>query len=207
VRIERQPMVLLILLVERRGALVTRAEIIDRLWAPTFSSRWTSRSIRRSERSGRRRAIRRRSLRSVETVQGKGYRFVADVASPTREEAPHENHLTIVVLPFVNLGGGPDREYIAEGFTEDVIAALGQVDPDHLTVIGRASVMSYKNSAQSSADIGHALNATYLLEGSVRAEADRWRLTVRLIGSRSRFTCGPSRTTVVRATCSNGSAN
>jgi hypothetical protein len=74
---------LLILLVERRGALVTRAEIIDRLWAPTFSSRWTSRSIRRSERSGRRCAIRRRSRRA-----SRQYRVRVTGSSPTSRHRP-----------------------------------------------------------------------------------------------------------------------
>src|SRR5262245_25443009 len=181
VRIERRPMDLLILLVERRGELVTRAEIIDRLWGTEVFVE-VDIAINSAVRKVR------RALRDpadepayVETVQGKGYRFVADVASPARDAALDDNRATIVVSPFVNLGGGPGREYIAEGFTEDVIAALGQVDPEHLTVIGRASVMSYKNSATSPADIGRALNATYVLEGSVRTEADSWRLTVGLI--------------------------
>jgi TolB-like protein/tetratricopeptide (TPR) repeat protein len=181
VRIERRPMDLLILLVERRGELVTRAEIIDRLWG---SDVFVEVDVAINS------AIRkvRLALRDpadkptfVETVQGRGYRFVAAVESPPRDASLDDPPVTIVVLPFVNLGGGPDREYIAEGFTEDVIAALGQVDPEHLTVIGRASVMFYKNSATSPADIGRALNATYLLEGSVRTEAESWRLTVRLM--------------------------
>jgi TolB-like protein/tetratricopeptide (TPR) repeat protein len=117
----------------------------------------------------------------VETVQGKGYRFVAEVIPPTLEAAGDRDRVTIAVLPFVSLGGGPDREYIADGFTEDVIAALGHVDPERVTVIGRASVMSYKNSPKSPADIGRELNATCLLEGSIRAEADHWRLTASLI--------------------------
>lgn len=181
VRIERRPMDLLILLVERRGELVTRTAIIDRLWGPDVFV-----EVDVAINSAIRKV--RRALRDpadepafVETVQGKGYRFVGDVASPTRDATSDANRVTIAVSPFVNLGGGPDREYIAEGFTEDLIAALGQVDPDHLTVIGRASVMAYKNSVKSPADIGRELNATYLLEGSVRGEAEWWRLSVRLI--------------------------
>ena len=181
VRIERRPMDLLILLVERRGELLTRTEIIDRLWCSDVfvevdvAINSAIRKVRQALRDPAERPA------YVETVQGKGYRFVADVASPTRDAVSDDHRSTIVVLPFVNLGGGPDREYIADGFTEDVIAALGQVDSDHLTVIGCASVMSYKNSPTSPLDIGRALNARYLLEGSVRTEADAWRLTVRLI--------------------------
>ena len=181
VRIERRPMDLLILLVERRGALVTRAEIIDRLWGSDVFVE-VDVAINSAVRKVRQ-ALRDPADKPayVETVQGKGYRFVADITPPTRDAAVDHNRMTIAVLPFVNLGGGADREYIADGFTEDVIAALGQVDPDRLTVIGRASVMSYKNSAKSPAEIGRELNAAYLLEGSVREEADQWRLTASVI--------------------------
>jgi TolB-like protein/Flp pilus assembly protein TadD len=184
VRIERRPMDLLILLVERRGALVTRAEIIERLWGSNVfvevdvAINSAIRKVRQALRDSAERPA------YVETVQGKGYRFVADVTPPAHDAAvDHDHHerVTIAVLPFVSLGGGPDREYIADGFTEDVIAALGHVDPDRVTVIGRASVMSYKKSVKSPADIGRELNATYLLEGSIRAEADQWRLTARLV--------------------------
>lgn len=183
VRIERRPMDLLMLLVERRGELVTRAEIIDRLWGPDVfvevdvAINSAIRKVRQALRDSA------ETPSYVETVQGKGYRFIGDVGSPSRDSASDDSTATIVVLPFVNLGGGPDRDYIADGFTEDVIAAIGQINADHLTVIGRASAMSYKNSATSPADIAHALNATYLLEGTVRTEADSWRLTVRLVRS------------------------
>ena len=181
VRIERRPMDLLILLVERRGALVTRAEIIDRLWGQDvfvevdIAINSAIRKVRQALRDPADKPA------YVETVQGKGYRFVADVTPPPPQAAVDHDRVTIAVLPFVSLGGGPDREYIADGFTEDVIAALGHVDPDRVTVIGRASVMSYKNGGKSPAEIGRELNATYLLEGSIRAEADQWRLTASLI--------------------------
>lgn len=181
VRIERRPMDLLILLVERRGELVTRAEIIDRLWGSTVfvevdvAVNSAIRKVRQALRDPAEKPL------YVETVQGKGYRFVADVTPPTRDAAVDHDRVTIAVLPFLSLGGGREREYVADGFTEDVIAALGHVDPDRVTVIGRASVMSYKNSAKSPGDIGRELNATYLLEGSIRAEGDQWRLTTSLI--------------------------
>jgi DNA-binding winged helix-turn-helix (wHTH) protein len=94
VRIERRPMDLLILLVERRGELVTRAEIIERLWG---SEVFVEVDVAINS------AIRkvRRALRDpadeptyVETVQGKGYRFVADVASPMRDTALDDNRVT-----------------------------------------------------------------------------------------------------------------
>ena len=50
--------------------------------------------------------------------------------------------MRIGVLPFENIGAGIDREYLADGLTEETIAALGQIDPEHINVIGRTSVMS-----------------------------------------------------------------
>ena len=50
--------------------------------------------------------------------------------------------LTIGVLPFENIGAGIGREYLADGLTEETIACLGEIDPEHIRVIGRTSVMS-----------------------------------------------------------------
>ena len=64
---------------------------------------------------------------------------------------------------------------------EEATTALGQIDPEHLSVIGRTSVLSYRRTTKSLAEIGRELGATYLVEGSIRAEDRRWRVTVRLI--------------------------
>ena len=85
--------------------------------------------------------------RYIVTVPGKGYRFIAQVAvSGARSEAASKEptQVTLAVLPFENLGAGPEREYLADGLTEETIAALGQADPSHFSVIGRTSVMRYK---------------------------------------------------------------
>ena len=52
------------------------------------------------------------------------------------------------MLPFENLSGDPDRDYLADGLTEEMIASLGQVDPDRLSVVGRTSVMTYKRHGE-----------------------------------------------------------
>ena len=85
------------------------------------------------------------------------------------------------MLPFENLGADPEREYLADGLTEEAIAALGQVDPEHLGVIGRTSAMAYKGTTKSLAEIGQDLGATFLVEGSIRAERSRLRITTRLV--------------------------
>ena len=150
IRLERQPMDLLIYLVERRDRLVTRAEIADRLWG---------KDVFVDVDTGVHTAIRkiRQALRDptdapafLETVSGKGYRFVAPVEvvtaaappppAPVRPLAP----FTLAVLPFANLSGDPDRGYLAEGLAEDTAVSLGQVAPDRLRVLARSATLAYK---------------------------------------------------------------
>jgi serine/threonine-protein kinase len=96
-------------------------------------------------------------------------------------EAPaaRPNLPTVAVLPFVNMSADPENEYFADGITEDVIAQLSKIQA--LKVISRTSVMRFKNREQSLGEIGAALEATALLEGSVRRVADRVRIVAQLI--------------------------
>ena len=88
--------------------------------------------------------------------------------------------VTIAVLPFEHLGG-PEREYLTDGLTEELSASLGQIDPEHLSVQGRSSTRRYKYTRESLGVIGRELGVEYLVEGSVRAESRRLRVTARLI--------------------------
>ena len=91
--------------------------------------------------------------------------------------------VTIAVLPFEHLGG-PEREYLTDGLTEETSASLGQIDPEHLSVKGRTSTRRYKHTPKSAAEIGQELGVEYLVEGSVRAESGRLRVTSKLIRAR-----------------------
>ena len=144
VRLERRGMDLLILFVERRRQLVTRGDIIDRLWGKeVFVDVETGvntviskiRQALHDSPSG---------AAFVETVPGKGYRFIADVEVVRAVSARRPASVTLAVLPFENLAGDPDLDYLADGFTEEATTAIGQLDPDHLRVIGRTSLNAYK---------------------------------------------------------------
>jgi TolB-like protein/Tfp pilus assembly protein PilF len=87
----------------------------------------------------------------------------------------------LAVLPFDNLGADPEHEYLADGLTDEVIASLGRVDPEHLSVIGRTSMMAYKRTTKSLAEIGRELGAEFLVESSIRTEGGRIRITSKLI--------------------------
>ncbi len=241
VRLERQPMDLLILLVGQRGQLVSRSQIVDGLWG---------KDVFVDVENGVNTAIRklRQALRDspdaptfIETVPGKGYRFIATVevlpdvvggeqTSTAKAEAaaagasfpvpepvvggraagrrasarlvlaaltlaalagaflwawkrPAESGapVTIAVLPFDNLTGTSETDYLASGLTEDTIVSLGRVDPERVSVIGRTSMIAYRGTTKSLAEIGRELGTDYLVESSLRAESSHLRITARLI--------------------------
>jgi TolB-like protein/Tfp pilus assembly protein PilF len=86
----------------------------------------------------------------------------------------------LAVLPFENLTGDPGQEYFSDGLTDEMITHLGNLDPQHL-VIARTSVMRYKHSRESLDRLGRELGVQYVLEGSVRRDADKVRITAQLI--------------------------
>ena len=95
----------------------------------------------------------------------------------------------IAILPFENLSGIPARMYLADGLTEEMISELGRVSPATLGVIARTTVMQFRRSRESTKPrsikrIAQELNVDYVLEGSVRSEEDRVRVTVQLIDGR-----------------------
>ena len=87
----------------------------------------------------------------------------------------------LAVLPFQNLTGDPGQEYFSDGMTEEMISQLGNLDPQHLGVIARTSVMFYKSNPKPLDQVGRELGVQYVLEGSVRREAERLRITAQLI--------------------------
>jgi TolB-like protein/DNA-binding winged helix-turn-helix (wHTH) protein/Tfp pilus assembly protein PilF len=89
--------------------------------------------------------------------------------------------LMLAVLPFQNLTGDAGQDYFSDGLTEEMIIQLGNLDPQRLGVIARTSAMHYKNSPESLDKIGRELGVQYVLEGSVRRESDKVRITAQLI--------------------------
>jgi len=73
----------------------------------------------------------------------------------------------LAVLPLVNLTGNPEQEYLSDGLTQEMIARLGRIDPQSLSVIARTSVMRYKKTDTPIDQIGRELQVDYVLEGSV----------------------------------------
>jgi TolB-like protein/DNA-binding winged helix-turn-helix (wHTH) protein/Tfp pilus assembly protein PilF len=251
VKLARQPMDLLILLVESRHQLVTRSDIVDRLWG---------KDVFVDVETGVNTAIRkvRQALRDssdaptfLETVPGRGYRFIAVVepvsqalkpvsaTPPDRVSAVEPDMtsaggmpgdgvaagagvvtssavvmdtdarrrvrilgrvtlglvvvallsglggwkllegdapLTLAVLPFENLGG---EDYLAAGLTDEIMTSLSTIDPTHLTVKGRTQ--PYNHTTKTVAELGRELAVDYLVEGTIRTEAGRLRVSATLI--------------------------
>ena len=173
----------LLLLVENQGRLVEKDVFLKRVWPDSIVEEVALAhgisQLRKALRDGP------EESNFIETVPKRGYRFIAPVQA-TGRQTPESRPpgVTLAVLPFENLGAGDDREYLADGLTEEVIASLGQVDPEHLRVIGRTSMMAYKRTTKSLAGIGGELGAGFLLESSMRAEGERLRITSKLIRAR-----------------------
>jgi TolB-like protein len=101
-------------------------------------------------------------------------------ASPGTPSAPR---LSLVVLPFANIGGDPEQEYFADGVTESLTTDLSQMSG--MRVIGRNTAFSYKNRVADLKQIGRELNVRYVLEGSVQRSAKRMRVNVQLVDAES----------------------
>jgi TolB-like protein/Flp pilus assembly protein TadD len=191
VHMERIPMDLLILLVRENGRLVSRDEIIERLWGKDIFFD-TDNSINTAIRKIRRAlAEDPEKPRYIETVQGKGYRFKSSTDASTGITSPHGEverpRIMLAVLPFENLSGDAGQEYFSDGMTEETIMRLGKMSPGRLGVIARTSSMAYKRTDKSVFQIGQELGVDYVLEGSVRREADRMRVTAQLIRVRDQI--------------------
>ncbi len=261
VRLERIPMEILLLLIDRRSELVSREQIAAKVWGPDVfvdvdnSINVAIRKLRTTLRDDP------EDPKYIRTITGKGYRFIAPVTieeaasplapapppavpsaldalpSPPSREAvsspeprpasgrptrvpatraasgrglrwtalaaltlvtvtgwsylrraqapvpgkPKEGRSMLAVLPFENLTGDPGQEYFSDGFTEEMITRLSSLAPARLGVIARTSVMRYKSSPPSMDQIGRELGVQYALEGSVRRDVTRVRITAQLI--------------------------
>lgn len=185
---------LLAYLVQNRGRVVSRDDLLEAVW----QGRIVSESTLASHINAVRRAIgdTGSQQRLVRTVARKGFRFVGDAsetdaaetgtapASATDRNDPAlaavpATRPSIAVLPFVNLSGDPQQDYFADGVVEDIISALSRLR--WLFVIARNSSFTYKGQALDVRQVGRELGVRYVLEGSVRKAADRVRLTGQIV--------------------------
>jgi TolB-like protein len=116
----------------------------------------------------------RRAERScIQTVAGRGYRFVAAV---TGRDPPR---LSVVVLPFANLSDDREQQYLADGITEDLTADLSRIAGSF--VISRNTAFAYRGKPVDTKQIGRELGVRYVLEGTVRRSGNQVRVNAQLI--------------------------
>jgi TolB-like protein/class 3 adenylate cyclase len=118
-----------------------------------------------------------RPVRAYSVIpDGSGSMASIGAAMPQRHSAPH---LSIVVLPFVNIGDDPEQDYFVDGVTESLTTDLSRIHGSF--VIARNTAFAYKGSAPDVRQIGRELNVRYVLEGSVQRGGNRLRVNVQLI--------------------------
>jgi TolB-like protein/DNA-binding winged helix-turn-helix (wHTH) protein len=211
VRLEPKVMQVLLRLAEQPGEVVTKEQLIRLVWAETFVTEDVlTRSISElrkafednarqptyiqtvarggyrilvpvvREATDQRAARRQRHtwhitlivVLAIAAISIAYYRWRAKVRPET---------VTLAVLPIENLSRDPEQEYFSDGLTDEMINQLGRLQPEQLRVIARTSSMRYKGSNKSIAEIGRELHADYVIEGSVRQEGGKVRISAQLI--------------------------
>jgi len=166
-------------LIENAGRLVAKDELVRAVWPNVIV---TDESLTRCV-SDVRLALRDTDQRVVKTVPRRGYIFtphVSPVATTSVDaEPPRAAHLSIVVLPFTNLGGDPEQEYFVDGVTDSLTTDLSRISGSF--VIARSTAFTYKGKPFDAKQIGRELKIRYALEGSVQRGGNRMRVNVQLI--------------------------
>jgi len=97
-----------------------------------------------------------------------------------RQPQPAQRQIVLAVLPFDDLSSDP-QAFLVDGLTEEMVARVTEISPEHLKVIARTSAMQYERTKKSARQIGEELSADYVLESSIRHEGGRVRITSQLV--------------------------
>lgn len=186
VPLEPQVFALIALLVENRERMVSKDQLIEKIW----DGRVVSESAISSRIKKARKALHDdgKAQKYIYTVHGKGFRFIGEL----RDDEPHEpaapvsdtatTKLTrprIIVLPFLNLSGDQDQEYFSDAIAQDLITNLSK--HRWLNVVARNPAFAYKGQPVVLEQLVDDLGVSYVVEGSVRRAGDRIRATVQLV--------------------------
>jgi TolB-like protein len=192
VPVEPQVFALLLLLVENRERLVSRDEVIEKVW----DGRVVSESAIDSRIKSARRALGDdgRSQRFIRTVHGRGFRFVAELreaasiggAEAGTERADLHGESTarpsIAVLPFRPIGEGGPYAAIADALPDELIAELSRLR--WLFVIARGSSFRFRSVVPDLVDVGKLLAVRYCITGTVEIAGSKFTVTVQLFDTR-----------------------
>ena len=195
--VEPQVLDLLICLVVNRDRVVSKDDLI--------ASVWKGRIVSDATLSSRIYAARKalgdtgQDQKLIRTIPRKGHRFIGAVSTPSKDDEPAApatgpplgvlnersrsalplpDRPAIAVLPFVNMSDDPEQEYFSDGISEDLITALSKLR--WFFVIARNSSFAFKGKAVHIKQVGEELGVGYVIEGSVRKDGDRVRITAQL---------------------------
>jgi TolB-like protein len=189
-----QPQVfdLLVYLIENRDRVVTKDDLLEAVW----NGRIVSESTLISRVNAARRAIGDdgEQQRLIRTIARKGIRFVGEVekrqaaaSSLPVERSPDSSATTmaladrpsIAVLPFANISDDAEQDFFAAGITEDLVTALSRIR--QFFVIARSATLRYKREHPDVREIATTLGVRYVVEGSIRRDAGRVRISAQLL--------------------------
>jgi len=159
-------------LVRRKGHLVSKEELMAEVWPDAFvEENNLNKSI-----SLIRQALGEKvsAPEYIETVRGRGYRFLAQVS-----EMCEETINSVAVLPLINASTDQDMEYLSDGITESIINSLSQVPK--LRVMARGTVFRYKGQEVDPREVGNALGVRAVLAGRVLQIGDRVVIRTELV--------------------------
>jgi adenylate cyclase len=177
---------LLACLVQHRGRIVTKDQLVAAVWGgrPIDDSALTTRlNVLRSAigDSGH-------EQRLIKTLPRKGFRFIGEVheeqTTPRLRGDVLLRHLpSIAVLPFANLSGDPSQDFFGDVIAEEVLTALARLR--WLLVIARNSSFTFRGTAFDIREVGRQLDVRYVLEGSARHASGHLRVACRLVETQS----------------------
>jgi adenylate cyclase len=179
----------LLCLVERHDHLIAKNELLDRVWPDTF----VSESVLNHCVSEIRKALEDdpRDPRYLKTIPRVGYKFmnaveeVVPTGPETRSETKAPPVWSIAVLPFANISTDPNNEFFCDGLSEELINGLTKVSA--LRVVAHSSSFAFKGQNLDAREIGRQLNVAAILEGSVRRDKNRLRISTQLIDTAEGF--------------------
>ena len=192
VRVQPQVFDILVYLIENRDRIVTKDDLLNVIW----KGRIVSESTLISRINAARRAIGDDGdqQRLIRTVARRGVRFVGDV----REDQTGAGHLpieappgvaaatmalpdrpSIAVLPFTNMSNDAEHDFFADGITEDITTALSRIR--QFFVIARNATLRYRHARLDVREIAATLGIRYVVQGSVRRDAGRVRISAQLL--------------------------
>src|SRR6056297_3110692 len=163
---------LLDLLITCRDRVVGRDEIMAAVWPDTV----VGENNLNVQLANLRRLL---GAGAIVTVPGRGLRFALEVASTGPLALGLRDRPSVVVLPFADLGGDPALSWLADGFVEDITTELSRFRD--LFVMARNSAFVYRDMPRDLRVIARELGVRYVVEGSVRANPERVRVTAQLI--------------------------